>query len=281
MITAYLHTIWCNTDNKDEHIWKTEGEAAPTVCPLNAEHSVNLQRRICIHQQDFSGIHQLGTVITSNALSTPPESPTDGLLYIIGASPTGDWSGRTNQIATWFKGAWLILPPSTGDLVYIANQAQHYKYNGTSWEVYRSAIGTGGIIQTNFIEITSLMSKSGSTYSPLISSTMTPTDTSSLFIIRFDASLTYSLATAAQIDFRLQAGLTNSLSTKRGTYAITDDIKAVSNASLTYKMPAVGAGQHTFTIQWRVRSGFLGSASINPTANTHEHASLLVQEIKG
>ena len=34
-------------------------------------------------------------------LSAPPESPASGGRYIVGASPSGAWTGRANDIAAW------------------------------------------------------------------------------------------------------------------------------------------------------------------------------------
>ena len=51
-------------------------------------------------------------------LDTPPGSPTEHSWYLIGASPTGAWSGYANQLARRENGAWLFLPPAAGMRVY-------------------------------------------------------------------------------------------------------------------------------------------------------------------
>ncbi|WP_420902130.1 DUF2793 domain-containing protein [Pseudomonas nitroreducens] len=39
--------------------------------------------------------------IVDKDLSTPPGSPADEAAYIVGASPTGAWSGKSTQVAWW------------------------------------------------------------------------------------------------------------------------------------------------------------------------------------
>lgn len=71
--------------------------------------------------------------ILSAALSAPPGSPVKGDRYIVAASPTGAWSGKTNNIA-WFDGAaWQFDVPTEG--FNCRNLATHkdLEYNGTSW----------------------------------------------------------------------------------------------------------------------------------------------------
>jgi len=47
-------------------------------------------------------------------LSTPPALPQEGDRYIIGPAPTGAWEGRSGQIAAFWGGVWLFIPPGDG-----------------------------------------------------------------------------------------------------------------------------------------------------------------------
>jgi hypothetical protein len=51
--------------------------------------------------------------------NTPPGSPTPGQRWIVGASPTGAWSGQANKFAVW-RGSdgWKFIPPVEGDRTY-------------------------------------------------------------------------------------------------------------------------------------------------------------------
>lgn len=48
-------------------------------------------------------------------LNTPPGSPTEGDVYVIGESPSGAWVGRANAVAGWFLGSWLFVPGNDSD----------------------------------------------------------------------------------------------------------------------------------------------------------------------
>lgn len=60
------------------------------------------------------GISLLQIILAGGAiqigLDTPPASPTEGDVYVIGTSPTGVWAGRPNSIAGFFLGQWLFVP---------------------------------------------------------------------------------------------------------------------------------------------------------------------------
>lgn len=69
-------------------------------------------------------------------LSAPPGStPANGARYIVGASPTGAWSGHAGHIARWTTsdGAarWEFYPPSAGWLAYVGDETTFYRFDST------------------------------------------------------------------------------------------------------------------------------------------------------
>ena len=45
-------------------------------------------------------------------IDTPPGSPTVGDRYIVGATPTGAWAGKSMQVAEWMpEGYWHFPRP--------------------------------------------------------------------------------------------------------------------------------------------------------------------------
>lgn len=42
--------------------------------------------------------------------NTPPGSPVEGDVYVVGPAPTGLWAGRANTIAGFFLNQWLFIP---------------------------------------------------------------------------------------------------------------------------------------------------------------------------
>lgn len=94
--------------------------------------------------------HWQKTVITKT-LSTPPSSPLGGDRYIISSSPTDDWTGHENSIATWNGTVWLIDLPEEGWFVHINDIDTLYKFDSTIWVSFPYSIGEGtdlAIVQT-------------------------------------------------------------------------------------------------------------------------------------
>jgi len=71
--------------------------------------------------------------VTDKDLGTPPGSPADGDRYIVGASPTGSWSGHATQVAAWQDGAWAFYVPVAGWLAWVTDESQSYLFAGGGW----------------------------------------------------------------------------------------------------------------------------------------------------
>lgn len=71
--------------------------------------------------------------VISKGLNTPPGSPVKGDRYIVGASPTGAWSGWANRIA-WYDGAsWQNDTPAAGWQAWVTASSAQYVYSGSAW----------------------------------------------------------------------------------------------------------------------------------------------------
>lgn len=79
--------------------------------------------------------------IVNRTTNTPPGSPVDGDMYIVGPSPTGVWVGHSEKIAIYFTG-WLFYAPQTGWLVWDTGAAERIEYDGADW-VVMSGSGAG------------------------------------------------------------------------------------------------------------------------------------------
>ena len=84
-----------------------------------------------------------GTII-SNAVVTPPSSPSNGDAYIIPAGATGVWSGLTNLIGVWSTEitlpgtdtkvpGWEYYTPNAGWEFYATSLGSYYMFNGSNW----------------------------------------------------------------------------------------------------------------------------------------------------
>lgn len=77
--------------------------------------------------------------------SSPPPAPADGQCWIVGASPTGDWAGKTAQIACRAAGGWIFLAPREGMSVAIGSAGRIARYQSGDWVQQASvALPAGG-----------------------------------------------------------------------------------------------------------------------------------------
>lgn len=76
-----------------------------------------------------------GIVKTINSTTNaPPASPAIGDAYIIGASPTGAWAGKSLQIAVRESAtAWGYYIPVAGDEIYDTGAGLKKHYSGAAW----------------------------------------------------------------------------------------------------------------------------------------------------
>ena len=75
----------------------------------------------------------------------PPASASEGTSFIVGAAPTGLWSGKARQIATMSAGGWRFLEPVDGLSALVRSNRLRAEYFGGSWEV--------GVARASSIEI--------------------------------------------------------------------------------------------------------------------------------
>lgn len=82
-------------------------------------------------------------VVTDKDLTAPPGSPVPGSLYIVASPATGLWVGRENNLVVYtYANAWMFILPKPDWLVFVADEAEGYRFNGSDWVVDSS--GGGG-----------------------------------------------------------------------------------------------------------------------------------------
>jgi len=79
--------------------------------------------------------------------STPPATPTEGQAWLIGASASGEWTGKTGHLALRQGGQWLYVPPQEGMRVLNRTSGQDIRRIGGVWRaVATPAAATGGSV---------------------------------------------------------------------------------------------------------------------------------------
>lgn len=75
----------------------------------------------------------LHPVVKSRTVNDPPAAA-EGDLYLVASSPTGDWAGRSGQLAEWRNGAWEFYLPYEGLTVYVAPENLALRYLSGAWQ---------------------------------------------------------------------------------------------------------------------------------------------------
>ena len=68
-------------------------------------------------------------------LTAPPGSPSDGDLYIVAASATGDWAGQDGNLALWNTGTgWQFFSPVGGMTIFVQDEKELLCYSSQESE---------------------------------------------------------------------------------------------------------------------------------------------------
>jgi hypothetical protein len=65
----------------------------------------------------------------------PPAVPTLGACYIVGSSPTGDWTGRSQAVAGFTSGGWRFIDPVEGMSLFVKADASCATFHQGAWEM--------------------------------------------------------------------------------------------------------------------------------------------------
>ena len=103
------------------------------------------------HNEALARIDALLHPVVEAKLATPPAGLTDssdGLCWLVSSSATGQWVGRSGQVARWSAGSWRYLEPVSGMTIWLASGNKRLFYIAGAWvepSVINSPVG-GAII---------------------------------------------------------------------------------------------------------------------------------------
>ncbi len=80
------------------------------------------------------------------SLSAPPAAPQDGDCYRIAAPAQGAWAGKEDQLAVHIGGAWHLITPPMGAMVFDRGAGQYLHFNGTWQSASLPAAATAGAV---------------------------------------------------------------------------------------------------------------------------------------
>lgn len=67
--------------------------------------------------------------------NAPPALPAAGACWIVGATPTTDWSGQPNALACWTGGGWRFVAPHDGMVAWSIADSTWVYHVGGSWQI--------------------------------------------------------------------------------------------------------------------------------------------------
>jgi len=89
------------------------------------------QKEVTINA-DLNVLDMLVQATAKGVCDAPPETPTEGDVYIVGHAPTGAWEGKAKHIAGFFAGVWCIVSPRAGWRVWL-EEGKSVRYQGGVW----------------------------------------------------------------------------------------------------------------------------------------------------
>lgn len=87
------------------------------------------------HNESLQTLDMLvGGAIEEPPRAAPPASPAFGACYIVGASATGAWAGKSQCVAAWTTGGWRFVSPLDGLSLYDRSSGTSIAYRNGAWE---------------------------------------------------------------------------------------------------------------------------------------------------
>lgn len=111
------------------------------VLPLLA--AAQAQKHVTVNEalKLLDAIVQAGVI--DKDLTSPPGSPSEGDIYIVGGSATGAWAGQDDDLAIYQDGAWVFVTPLSGWIAWVNDETTLYVYNSGSWQSLAGILGAG------------------------------------------------------------------------------------------------------------------------------------------
>lgn len=125
------------------------------------------QKHVTFNEALFTLDNLVQLSVLDKDLTAPPASPTIGDSYIVGASATGSWLGKANNVASYDGDGWIFFPPNAGWKTWVVDEGKEYQYTGTAWlpsaSAVRSEAGASLELGINEEELTGLSGASVAT----------------------------------------------------------------------------------------------------------------------
>lgn len=96
------------------------------------------------HNEGLNKLDAFVTPVVADIADSPPGSPASGELYIVGSSPSGDFSGHANQLAQYQTGGWVFYAPFKWMDAVVESLDTRMAYDGAAWVPFGLIMRDGG-----------------------------------------------------------------------------------------------------------------------------------------
>lgn len=114
----------------------------PLLVPGQAQKEV-------FHNEALSALDMLlHAAVEAVGIDAPPPAPADGQSWIVGAAPTGAWTGHADAVATWTGGGWRFQDAVAGVSVVVRATRLRAEWDGAAWrtgEIVAAKMLVGGV----------------------------------------------------------------------------------------------------------------------------------------
>ncbi len=101
--------------------------ALPLIAPGQAQKEMT-------HNEALTMIDiALNPSVVAIGLDVPPAAPVAGQCWIVGASPSGAWTGQARAIAGWTAGGWRFVVPRAGTVATLAETGRRAMFLSGEW----------------------------------------------------------------------------------------------------------------------------------------------------
>lgn len=77
----------------------------------------------------------IGCIVERMDLAVPPASPESGKCWLVPADASGEWAGKSGQIAISTEGGWRFLVPFDGAALFVRNGRARLRRLDGAWSV--------------------------------------------------------------------------------------------------------------------------------------------------
>ena len=96
------------------------------------------------HNEGLNKLDAFVTPVVVDIADSPPGSPAAGDLYIVGSSPSGDFTGHANQLAQYQTGGWVFYAPFKWMDAVVESLDSRMAYDGSAWVPFGLIMRDGG-----------------------------------------------------------------------------------------------------------------------------------------